>query len=464
MLSLHNSGSGISRRQFLQIGSLALGGLTLPGLLTARASTAGKLLKNKSVVLLFLQGGPSQIETFDPKMSAPADIRSITGELDTVLPGVTFGGTFPKMAALADRLAVVRSFASGNGDHQNYMTVAGGDNPTRAPLGTLYARVAGSNHPRTGVPRNTIVTPEAVAPGLKLGSNFETQSLQKLIASSTALGASWSFFDPSGGGELRKNLQLQLPADRFGDRRNLLAQLDTFKRQADATRAFENISVYEQQAYEVIMRGVAGAFDLAKEDPKTIERYDTSKLFRIEETQKWGDMRRSSNLLGKQLLLARRLCEQGCGFVTVMDAGWDMHANNNSPKNMDGMKWLGRQVDHAVAAFLDDVRERGLSDDILLIVTGEMGRTPKLNKNGGRDHWGSLTPLVVAGGGLKMGQVIGQSDPQAGTPATHKYTPKHLLATVMNVLLDLNEVRVAREVPKNVQDIVGAGTPITELF
>ena len=127
-------------------------------------------------------------------------------------------------------------------------------------------------------------------------------------------------------------------------------------------------------------------------------------------------MRRSSNLLGKQMLLARRLVERGCGFVTVMDAGWDMHSNNNSPKGLAGMKWLGAQVDHAVAAFLEDVKQRGLSDKILLIVTGEMGRTPKLSKDGGRDHWGNLTPLLLAGGGLNMGQVIGQSDKQAGAP------------------------------------------------
>src|SRR5262249_6157673 len=159
----------------------------------------------------------------------------------------------------------------------------------------------------------------------------------------------------------------------------------------ERTHELDNVAAYERQAYEVILRGVSEAFDLSREDPKTIERYDTSKLFRLEEVHKWGDMRRSSNLLGKQLLLARRLCEAGCGFVTVMDAGWDMHSNGNSPKNMAGLNWLGGQVDHAVSAFVEDVHERGLSDKILLVITGEMGRTPKLNKNGGRDHWPNLT-------------------------------------------------------------------------
>jgi hypothetical protein len=454
---------GYSRRQFLQIGSLALGGLSLPGLLQARAAAGSKMVKDRAVVMLFLQGGPSQIETFDPKMTAPAEIRSITGELPTRLPGVTFGGTFPRLAARADRLAVVRSFASGNGDHQNYMTVAGGDNPFKAPMGTLYTRVAGANHPRTGIPSNVIVTPEAVQEGLKLPGNFETQSLQKLVASSTNLGASYSFFDPSGA-EVRQNLQLQISRDRFEDRRSLLAQLDRFKRQLDRIGDFDRLDIYQQQASETILRGVGEAFDLSREDARTLARYDTSHLFQLADVHRWGDMRRSSNLLGKQMVLARRLVEAGAGFVTVMDAGWDMHSNGNSPKNLAGMNWLGHQVDHAVAAFLDDLDERGLADQVLLIVTGEMGRTPKINKNGGRDHWAQLTPLLLAGGGFKMGQVIGQSDHQAGAPASEKYTPKHLLATVMNFLFDLGEVRVAREVPKNVMDAVTAGQPIQELL
>jgi hypothetical protein len=471
MLSIFGQGNirdcqRLSRRELLRVGSLAFGGTAFSQILSSvsAASNANKLLTDKAVVFLFLQGGPSQIETFDPKPEAPVEIRSIMGMVDTQIPGVQFGGTFPKLAARNKRFSILRSFASGNGDHQNYMTVAGGDNPFKAPMGTVYARVAGSNHPESGMPRNVIVTPEAAQPGLKLGSNFETQSLQKLIASSQAFGASYSFFDPSGGNDLRKNMELKLANDRFDDRRNMLAQLDTFKRQMDRTRMFDTAATYQQQAFDVIIKGVSEAFDLSKEDPKCVEHYDTSKLFKLEEVTKWGDMRRSSNLLGKQMLLARRLVEAGCGFVTVMDAGWDMHSNGNSPKNLDGMKWLGHQVDHAVAAFLDDVADRGLSDKILLVVSGEMGRTPKINKNGGRDHWGNLTPLLVAGGGLKMGQVIGRSDSQGGTPASKKYTPKNLFQTVMETALHVGEVRVSREVPKNVVDLMGTSEPIAELM
>ncbi len=460
--SLVRTCRGVQRREFLRIGALALGGLALPQLL--QAQEARRMMKDKAVVMLFLQGGPSQIETFDPKMSAPVEIRSITGEVQSRLPGVTFGGTFPKLAAMADKLAIVRSFASGNADHQNYMTVAGGDNPTRAPMGTMYARIAGPNNAQTGIPNNVIIPAEAVSPGLRMPTNFETDSLRKLVQASQNLGANFSYFDPSGGGELRQNLELRIPHDRLADRRALLNQLDTFRRQADQTRAFESAGAYDQQAYDLLLRGVGQAFDLSREDPRLVSAYDTSKQFSLADVHRWGDMRRSSNLLGKQMLLARRLVEHGCGFVTVMDAGWDMHSNNNSPVNLAGMHWLGNQVDHAVAAFLEDVHNRGLSDKIMLIVTGEMGRTPRIGRTGGRDHWATLTPLLIAGGGLKMGQVIGQSDRQAGTPATERYTPRHLLGTVMETLFDTGEVRLQSDLPRDIVNAATAGQTIRELF
>ncbi len=454
---------GFSRREFFRVGSLALGGLTLPGLLAARARAASRVVKDRAVVLLFLQGGPSHIEFFDPKMSAPVEFRSVTGEIPTKTPGVTFGGTFPQLADMTDQFTVVRSFASGNTDHQNYLSVAGAGNPLKASMGSLYSRIVGPVNARTGMPTAALVKPEAVQPGLKLGTNFETNALPAL-ASAGQLGPSFAAFDPSGGGDLKQNLDLRLPRERFDDRKNLLDQLDNFKRQVDSTRALDGVDAFQQQAYDIILRGIAQAFDLSKEHPRTVEKYDTSKLFRQEEVAKWGDMKRSSNLLGKQMLMARRLVEAGCGFVTVADAGWDMHANNNSPKNMEGIKWLGPQVDHAIAAFLTDVRERGLSDKILLVVTGEMGRTPRINKNGGRDHYGNLTPLLLAGGGLKMGQVVGQSDRNAANPATTKYTPQHLLATIMHTLFDVGELRIAADVPKNVAAILVDGKPIPEMF
>jgi hypothetical protein len=456
---------GFSRRAFLRVGSLGLfGGLTLPNLLRASdpGTAPGRIVKDRSVVLLFLQGGPSHIEFFDPKMSAPVEVRSMTGEVQTSLPGITFGGTFTKLAKLAaDKLTVVRSYASLNADH-SYLSVTSGGNPLKAAMGALYSKLAGTTHPRTGVPTHVLVLPEAVEAGLKLKGNFETGAIPTLTAPGD-LGPTYGAFDPSGGKQLQKDFQMSVPVERFEDRRRLLATLDDVNRQIDRTGAMDGLDQYQQKAFDVIRRGVGTAFDLSREDPATIARYDTSKLFRREDVTKYYDMHRSSNLLGKQMLLARRLCEAGCGFVTVSDCGWDMHANGNSPKNMANLPPLTSQVDHAVAAFIEDVHERGLSDKILLVITGEMGRSPRRNKDGGRDHYPNLTTLAFAGGGLKMGQVIGQSDRLAANPATERYTPQHLLATVMHTLLDVGEVRVQSGMGR-LGTIVTQGEPIAGLL
>jgi len=455
---------GFSRREFLRVGGLMLGGLSLPGLLAARAQAAavGRPVTGKSVVLLFLQGGPPHIEFFDPKMSAPAEFRSITGEIRTKLPGITFGSTFPKLAAMADKLAIVRSYGSNNSGHF-YDAVVTGGNPLKAAMGSLYARVAGANDPKTGMPLNSLILPESIDPHLKLGNNFETGALPTLTQPG-ALGAAYGAFNTAGGGSLNQDMQLQIPPRRLDDRRSLLSSLDSLRRAADKTDTLALANRYEQQAFDIITGGVADAFDLSKEDPRTLERYDTSNHYRIEEVTRWFDSRRASNLLGKQMLLARRLCEAGCGFVTVSDCGWDYHANGNSPKRMANIYPMAGQVDHAVSAFLEDVEQRGLSDKILLVVTGEMGRSPRLNNNGGRDHYGKLTSLLLAGGGLKMGQVIGQSDRNASEPATDAYTPEHLMASIMRVLLDVGEVRGMQGIPREVAQIIGEGQPIKELF
>jgi hypothetical protein len=258
-----------------------------------------------------------------------------------------------------------------NGDH-SYLAVMGAGNPMKAAMSALYARVVGTTHPGTVIPTNILVRPEAVEPGLKLQGNFETGALPT-VTTAGDLGPSYAAFDPSAGEQLKKDFQLKISAERLEDRRRLLSELDGVKRQVDATGLMDGLDRFQQQAFDVISRGVADAFDLTKEDPATVTRYDTSKLFKLEDVTKWYDMRRSSNLLGKQMLLARRLCEAGCGFVTVSDCGWDMHANGNSPKNMANLPPMTSQVDHAVAAFIEDVHERGLSDKVLLVVTGEMG-------------------------------------------------------------------------------------------
>jgi hypothetical protein len=394
-------------------------------------------------------------------MSAPSDIRSITGEVQTRTAGITFGGTFERLASMTERFSIVRSYGSQNAGHE-YLDVMSARNPMKATLGAIYARVAGTNHPATGMPRNVLVLPEAVQDGLKLNRNFETGALPTLTAPGD-LGPNCDAFNPSGGGSLRDDMTIKLPAQRLGDRKSLLAELDSVRRRLDASRTLDGMDKYRQQAFDVIVGGVSKAFSLADEDPRTIEKYDTSRLFDMREVNRWYDMSRSTNLLGRQMLLARRLVEHGCGFVTVSDCGWDMHANENSPKHMGNMAPLTRQVDHAVAAFLEDLDERGLSDKVLLVVTGEMGRTPKLNRNGGRDHYGELTPLLIAGGGLNMGQVIGQSDAQASRAATEPYQPRHLLGTIMHVLFDVGKMRLDSGVPRAIQQFAEQSPPIGPL-
>lgn len=457
---------GFRRREFLRIGGLSCLGFSLPGFLGAAVSGSEKLkpyATGKSVVFLFLGGGPSHIEMFDPKMSAPSEIRSTTGEVETVHPGITFGGTFPQLARLAHKFSIVRSFQSQNSGHE-YVAVTTANNPLKAAVGALYTRVVGTNHPQTGTPLHTLVLPEAVAPaGFKIGSNFETGHLPGLTQPGS-LGANYQAFSPSSGGPTQKNMEMSIPAERFNDRRSLLSGLDRLRRSADFSGRLVGLDKLQQQAYDVITGGAAEAFDLTKEDQRTIDRYDTSHCFKNDEVQRWGDMRRSTNLLGRQMLLARRLVEAGCGFVTVSDCGWDMHSNGNSPKYLAGFKWLGPQVDHAVAAFIEDCEARGLRDKVLLVVTGEMGRTPRINNSGGRDHYGDLTPLLLYGGGLRMGQVIGQSDRGAARPATEPYTPKHLLATIFHTLFDVGKLRLDSSLPRDVANVIQSSEPITPLM
>lgn len=453
--------AGYSRRDFLRVGSLALGGLTLPGLLATKAAAeTSKILRGKSVVFLFLHGGPPHIELFDPKMTAPREVRSITGEIKTKIPGITFGSTFPKLAAMADKFTIVRSYGSNNNQH-TYQAVSTAGNPLEAAMGSIYAKVAGPLGANS-LPNNALILPEAVDPTLKLGGNFETNALHT-VTQPGKLGAPTGAFNPSGGGSLRDDMELKIDPDRFADRRSLLAKLDGLKREVDDSKILEGADKVQQQAFDVLTSGVGKAFDLSDEDPKTLARYDTRPLFDQKELQRWHDMKRATNLLGLQMLMARRLVEQGAGFVTVSDCGWDYHANNNSPKNMAGLHPMGGQVDHAVSAFIEDINQRGLGDDVLLVVTSEMGRSPKLNGNGGRDHYGKLTSLLLAGGGLPMGQVIGESDANAAEPATEAFGPQNLLGTIMRTLFDVGELRLVNKLPEQLVAYISNSKPIRGL-
>lgn len=469
---------GLSRRDFLRIGGLGLGGLTLSQWLGLRALAARQkidFVRDKAVVLLYLSGGASHIETFDPKMTAASEVRSMTGEVPTTLPGVSFGGTFAGLAARADQLAVVRSFQHPVGDHvaAHLHVLSGGTDPTGKgdkgfSMGACCARLRGANHPVTGLPTHVFIGEQEV------DRQYSSERGRALRGSSPgALGPSFAPFvhetvEPpnerrerrtrgTGQDSLASNMRLNQPAERFADRRQLLAQLDQLERQIDASQQMEGVDKFNEQAARLVLGGAADAFDFRREPQSLVAAYDTSEI-------QIGHKTFRPSTLGQQMLVARRLCEAGCGFITVHSAGWDMHADGNNPGILKGMDMLGRTLDKAVSAFLDDVAERGLADKILLVITGDFGRTPKVNKRGGRDHWSRLGTLALAGGGLPMGQVIGQSAKGADVPATEPISTPQLMATVMHTLFDIGQLRLVRGVPREVTQLVESGQPIRELF
>ncbi len=449
-----------SRRDFLRVGSLSLGGLALPQLLRAKAE--GGALRGRSVVFLFMHGGPPQIETFDPKMGAPREFRSVTGEVETAVPGMTFGGTFEKLARRAKRVSVVRSFLTGNGNHDIKPVVCA--ETLGANLGSLYARVAGTNHPATGMPLNAALYPNAV----DATTRTTTQNFGRFEATGM-LGSVYAPFVPGAGGQAQKDMSLSIPKERLDDRRALLERLDAWKRATDEEGALDGTDRFRDQAYQVLLGGVAGAFDLSKEDPRVVERYDTSGLIRHDRiSTRWNNHKNYLDhvkSLGKLMLLARRLCEAGAGFVTVTtNFVWDFHADQNNATVEEGMRYVGAPFDHAVSAFLDDVESRGLSDKILLVCCGEMGRTPRINAKGGRDHWGKLAPLLLAGGGLKMGRVVGESTSDAGEAQTEPVTVDRLVSTILHTLLDPTQVRLMPNLPDDVLRRVTQDDPIRELL
>jgi hypothetical protein len=331
-------------------------------------------------------------------------------------------------------------------------------------MGALYSRVIGMNHPVTGIPTNVALFPQSVDPATQPAVlNFGN------FMSTGVVGTAYAPFVPGGAGDLQKNMKLKLAKDRLDDRRQLLSELDSLKRQLDASGTMDAMGRFEGQAFDVILRGVAEAFDLTRENLKTIDRYDTGPLVRPETiNKKWNNHKNyadNGKTLGKLLLLARRLCEAGCGFITVTTSFvWDMHADVNNAGVEEGMRYMGLPLDHAVSAFLEDLEARGLSEKILLVVCGEIGRTPRVNKNGGRDHWGNLGPLMLAGGGLRMGQVVGQSTANAGDPLSDPVRIPNLVSTIMHTILDHGEVRIMRGVSGDVARVVAEGEPIQQLM
>ena len=362
----HRNCEGSSRRDFLRVGGLGLGSLSLANLLQGKAKAAeqGIQTSDKSVIWLWLGGGPTQVETFDPKMTAPSEYRSVTGEVKTVLPGVTLGGNFERIAGLADKMAFVRSFAHTNSGHSGgtHYVMTGYDNrladngavADRPFLGSIMSRIRGTNHPVTGIPTY-----------VRLGG---------IYADGPAfLGTAFGPFDPAG--EARRNMSLSIEQSRLSNRRAMLDGIDNVKRDIDRKGLMEGLDSFEEQAFNLILSRSQQAFDLKYEDPRVVDRYGKG--------------------LGEQMLQARRLCEAGCGFVTLQHGGWDMHSNIKQE-----MDRRGPEIDRAVSALVEDLDQRGMLENVLLVISGEFGRTPKINGSSGRDHWAPLSTLAFAGGGV----------------------------------------------------------------
>ena len=232
-------------------------------------------------------------------------------------------------------------------------------------------------------------------------------------------------------------MALVVGKDRLDGRRDLLAGIDNVRRSVDRSGLVEGLDAFEQQAFDIILSRSQQAFDLKYEDPRVVDRYGPG--------------------LGQQLLQARRLCEAGCGFVTVSHGGWDMHSGIKT-----AMDTLGPALDRAVSALVEDMAMRGVDEKILLVVSGEFGRTPKINGSAGRDHWAPLSTLALAGGGLKMGQVIGESAEKVDVPKTTPIGPQDLMATVFQVLGIEGRVQYVNQAGRPVY-MIEQGRPIEEL-
>jgi hypothetical protein len=380
---------------------------------------------------------------------------------------VTFGGTFPRLAERAKRLAIVRSFSFENRGNHDIRPLIGPET-FDAHLGSIYASVAGTNRPDTGMPNNVMLFPRSVDP-----TSSPYPEAYGRFDRTGSLGVACAPLIPgavSTGGSMQQDMRLTLSRDRLDDRRQLLSSLDGLKRRLEVP----GVDDFRRQAFETILGNAEQAFDLSREDPRTIERYDTSRLCNLESIRLGPDGKQKGffrnyvdhgKTLGKELLMARRLVEAGCGFVSLTsNFVWDMHGDGNSPGVEAGMNFAGPVFDHAVSVFLDDLRDRGLADKVLLVALGEMGRSPRIDDNiGGRNHWHKSAALLLSGGGLPMGQVIGQSSRDAGQPASEPMTIGHLYATIFHTLFDVGQLRIQQGISRDVINVATAAEPITGL-
>ena len=432
----------IHRRDFLQIGSLALGGLSLPQLLKAEA-VAGTGHSHKSVIMIYLTGGPPHQDMFDLKPEAPADIRGEFRPIATNLPGVQVSEHLPRLAQMMDQVVPIRTLIGSDGRHSSFQCVTGhrfANQPQGGwpGLGSVISRLQGPVDPSVPAAVNLFMQ-MAHKPYNHPGSGF--------------LGAAHSAFQPDG--EVLANMKLNgVSLQRLDNRRELLSGFNRFQRQAERIVGSGGVDPFTEQAFGVLTSSkLLDALDLSKEDPRVRSSYgqDDPKAL------SYGHL--GYQAIMSKFLLARRVVEAGARCVTVTFADFDWHGGNFS----NGRKVLPL-LDQGLSALINDLKRRGLQKEVTVVVWGEFGRTPKVNKNAGRDHWSRVACALLAGGGMPMGQVIGQTNRYAEEPVDRPVHFQEVFATIYrNLGLDPAQETVT-DLNGRPRHLVDGYQPVPELI
>ncbi|MEZ6057456.1 MAG: DUF1501 domain-containing protein [Planctomycetaceae bacterium] len=425
MLTIQGTGGrlcdGITRRDALRLGALTVGGLSLPNLLRAEQQ-AGIRSSKKAVIMIYMCGAPSHQDMYDLKMDAPSEIRGEFRPIPTSVPGIEICEHMPRTAAIMDKLIPLRSvFGSPDGSHDSFICYTGRTTRNQPPggwpsFGSVTSKVLGPKS--KSVPAFVGLSPDAGHPP------YGSPGLPGF------LGVAHAAFRPSGPG--RDDMVLQgITPDRLGDRKRLLGAFDTLRRDADASGILEGMDAINQQAFDILTSSaLAEALDLSKEPAEVRERYGKG------DSKNFGDGA-PRNL--EHFLMARRLVEAGVRVVTLNFGRWDFHSNN-----FGGLKETHLpQFDQGISALITDLHERGLAEDVSVVAWGEFGRTPRINPDGGRDHWPQVGGALLAGGGMRSGQVIGATDRLGGEVADRPIHFNEVLATLYhNLGIDPGQVKL----------------------
>jgi len=402
---------GVSRRSFLKSGALALGGLSLPQFLQLKAEGAVK--RDRSVIMICLGGGPSHLDTYDLKPDAPSEFRGEFRPIDTKVAGLRICELLPRQAKIADKFSVVRTATWQEPDHQRIEIFTGFPKKERRPsFGSYVSRL---------VERADASLPKFVS---LRGDDQEIAEAEQPLW----VGPQYRSFVPDNKGLKSLELSKQIDLSRIKSRQELLASLDNIRRDVDAAGQMRALDSFTGQAIDMITNGRARkAFDLADEKPETLARYNAfgDKFTYLANPAFWD---------WQAFVRARRLVEAGVPFVSMQVGLWDHHCDAKSGSIFDGYRSQLPVYDLCLSALLTDLQERGLHNDVCVCVWGEFGRSPRLNQFGGRDHWPGAGSVLFSGGGLKMGQVIGETSKHGDVPITRPYNPQNVLATLFHVL------------------------------